>query len=104
MTEKKMPHHDLEAIKLAFSTSKGHFTGVAIRDAASLGCGKAEMVAAIQTIEKGHLFKSMTANHDHKIWQDVYYVPHALGNLYIKFTDNGLLTEFTLLSFKENTK
>jgi motility quorum-sensing regulator / GCU-specific mRNA interferase toxin len=104
MTEKKTPHHDLEAIKLAFSTGKGHFTGVALRDAASLNCGKPEIVAAIQTIESGHLFKSMTSNYDGKVWQDVYYVPHAVGDLYVKFTDNGSLTEFTLLSFKENTK
>ncbi|WP_426435280.1 type II toxin-antitoxin system MqsR family toxin [Bradyrhizobium genosp. P] len=104
MTEKRTPHHDLEAIKQAFSTGRGNFTGVAIRDAASLGCGKAEIVAVIQTIGKGHFYKSMTSNYNARVWQDVYHVPDAtLGDLYVKFTDNGLMTEFTLLSFKENT-
>jgi motility quorum-sensing regulator/GCU-specific mRNA interferase toxin len=101
MTEKRKPHHDLEAIKLAFSTSKGHYTGVATRDGASLGLGTEQIAAAIQTMEKGHFYKSMTSNNNAKIWQDVYHVPHAIGTLYVKFTDNGLLTEFTLLSFKE---
>jgi motility quorum-sensing regulator/GCU-specific mRNA interferase toxin len=101
MTDKWKPHHDLEAIKLAFSTGKGHYTGVATRDAVSLGLGTEEIAATIQTMEKGHFYKSMTSNYDAKVWQDVYHVPHAVGTLYVKFTDNGLLTEFTLLSFKE---
>jgi motility quorum-sensing regulator/GCU-specific mRNA interferase toxin len=101
MTEKRKPHHDLEAIKQAFSTSKGHYTGTATRDAASLGLGAEQIAAAIQTIGKTHFYKSMTSNYNAKIWQDVYHVPHAVGTLYVKFTDNGLLTEFTLLSFKE---
>jgi motility quorum-sensing regulator / GCU-specific mRNA interferase toxin len=101
MTEKRKPHHDLETIKLAFSSGKGHYTGTAAKDAASLGLGSEEIAATIQTVEKGHFYKSMTSNHDAKIWQDVYHVPHAVGTLYVKFTDNGLRTEFTLLSFKE---
>jgi motility quorum-sensing regulator/GCU-specific mRNA interferase toxin len=101
MADKRKPHHDLEAIKLAFSIGKGQFTGVATRDAASLGCGTGEIVAVIQTMEKSHFYKSMTSNYDAKIWLDVYHVPHTVGTLYVKFTDNGLLTEFTLLSFKE---
>ena len=52
-------------------------------------------------MDKGQFYKSMTSNYDPKIWQDVYHVPHAAGTLYVKFTDNGSVTEFTLLSFKE---
>jgi motility quorum-sensing regulator/GCU-specific mRNA interferase toxin len=37
---------------------------------------------------------------DHRIWQDVYHVPSAVGVLYIKFTTD-VLTDFLLLSFKE---
>lgn len=101
MIEKKTAHHDLETIKSAFSKGNGRFTGTATRDALSLGYGVEDMTAIIQTMEKGHLYKSMTSNYDAKIWQDVYHVPHAKGVIYVKFTDNGLLTEFTLLSFKE---
>jgi hypothetical protein len=43
----------------------------------------------------------MTSHYDENVWQDVYHVPHVGGTLYVKFTDNASLTEFTLLSFKE---
>jgi motility quorum-sensing regulator/GCU-specific mRNA interferase toxin len=100
MPEKRTPHHDLEKIKSAFSTGSGKTTGSAIRDASALGCGSDERARVIQTITKDHFYKSMTANHDSTIWQDVYHVPHAGKTLYVKFTDNGG-ADFTLLSFKE---
>jgi motility quorum-sensing regulator/GCU-specific mRNA interferase toxin len=37
---------------------------------------------------------------DHRVWQDVYHVPHEGLLLYVKFTA-GVVCEFTLLSFKE---
>lgn len=101
MTEKKTPTHDLEEIKLAFSKGNGVFTWTATQDAAALGYGSEEIVSIIQTMETTQLFKSMTSNYDVKVWQDVYHVPHAGGTLYVKFTDNGTVTDFTLLSFKE---
>jgi motility quorum-sensing regulator / GCU-specific mRNA interferase toxin len=101
MAEKKTPHHDLDAIKVAFSTGKGHFTWTATQDAAALGYDSDEMTAIIQTVVKSHFYKSMTSNYDASIWQDVYHAPHEEGTLYVKFTDNGTVTEFTLLSFKE---
>ena len=100
MTDKWISHHDLEAIKLAFSRGDGLITRIAIHDAAGLGYGSGEITAIIQTIGKVHFYKSMTSNYDTSVWQDVYHVPHAGGTLYVKFTDNGG-TEFTLLSFKE---
>jgi len=56
MTEKKKPHHALEAIKLAFSTGKGLFTRVAIQNAAALGYGSEEIVVIIQTIKAEQFF------------------------------------------------
>ena len=100
MAEKKTPHHDLEKIKQAFSDDSGNTTGSAIQDSSALGYGSADRTRVIKTITKGHFYKSMTAIHDHKIWQDVYHVPDAGKTLYVKFTDNGT-PEFTLLSFKE---
>ena len=100
MVDKRKPHHDLQAIKSAFSSGKGLFTGVATRDAAGLGCGLSEITAVIQAITRSHFYKSMTANYNASVWQDVYHVPHDGMTLYVKFTDNGG-SEFTLLSFKE---
>jgi motility quorum-sensing regulator/GCU-specific mRNA interferase toxin len=42
----------------------------------------------------------MTSFADHRIWQDVYHVPSAVGVLYVKFTADVVM-EFLLLSFKE---
>jgi len=75
-------------------------TGTALRSAAALGFGRAEIVATIQTMQREHFYKSMTAYADHRLWQDVYHVPSEVGVLYIKFTAD-VLTEFLLLSFKE---
>ena len=101
MTEKRKPSHDLKAIKAAFSTIRGlNATGAAIKGAALLGFGRHEMVSTIQTIERKHFYKSMTAYTDHKSWQDVYHVQSKVGLLYVKFTAD-VVTEFLLLSFKE---
>jgi len=100
-TEKRKPTYDLDAIKSAFSTVQGlRATGTAIKGAATLGFGRAEIVATIQTIERRQFFKSMTAYADHTVWQDVYHVPSEQGVLYIKFTADAV-AEFLLLSFKE---
>lgn len=91
----------LDAFKATFSTmEKLAVTGTALRSAASLGFGRAEIVSTIQTMQRGHFFKSMTAYADSRLWQDVYYVPSSAGMLYIKFTADAI-TEFLLLSFKE---
>lgn len=101
MTEKRKPTYDLDAIKSTFSTAKRlNITGSAIRSAAALGFGGAEIVQTIQSIKRLHFQKSMTSHADHRIWQDVYYVPSGIGELYVKFTIDAV-SEFLLLSFKE---
>lgn len=100
-TEKRKPTYDIEAVKAVFSTvEKLNVTGSALRGAASLGFGRNEIVATIQTIERRQFYKSMTAFTDHRVWQDVYHVPSEQGALYVKFTADTV-TEFLLLSFKE---
>ena len=101
MIDKRKPTYDLEAFKKAFhSVEKLAITGTALRSAAALGFGRAEIVATIQTMQRGHFYKSMTASADPRLWQDVYHVPSPCGVLYIKFTAD-VITEFLLLSFKE---
>lgn len=75
-------------------------TGTAVRSAAALGFGRAEIVATIQTMRQTHFYKSMTTHGDHRTWQDVYHVPSAVGTFYVKFTAK-MVAEFLLLSFKE---
>ncbi len=100
MTEKRKPAYDLDAFKAAFgSVERLRVTGTAVRTAATLGFGRAEIVATIQTMQRRQFYKSMTAYADHRVWQDVYHVPSAVGTLYVKFTADAV-GEFLLLSFK----
>lgn len=101
MAEKRKPTYDLEAFKAAFSSvDRLNVTGAAIRTAAALGFGRADIVATIQTMQRRQFYKSMTAYANHRVWQDVYHVPSEHGTLYIKFTAD-VVAEFLLLSFKE---
>jgi motility quorum-sensing regulator/GCU-specific mRNA interferase toxin len=101
MTEKRKPTYDLDAFKAAFnSTGRLAITVTARRTAAALGFSSADIVATIQTMQREHFHKSMTAYANHRLWQDVYHVPSPAGVLYVKFTADAI-TEFLLLSFKE---
>jgi len=102
--DKRKPAYDLSAFKAAFaSVERLRATGTAVRSAAALGFGAAEIVATIQTMERKQFYKSMTSYSDHRIWQDVYHVPSAAGVLYVKFTADAV-TAFLLLSFKEKDR
>jgi len=101
MAEKRKPTYDIETVKAVFSTAdKLNATGSALRGAASLGFGRSEIVATIQTIERRQFYKAMTSFADHRVWQDVYHVPSEAGTLYVKFMADAV-TGFLLLSFKE---
>jgi len=101
MTEKKKPTYDLDAFKATFATvDRLAVTGSALRGAAALGFGREEIVSTIQSMQRGHFHKSMTAYADPRLWQDVYHVPSSVGVLYVKFIADAI-TEFLLLSFKE---
>lgn len=101
MTEKRKPTYDIEAFKASFSSAERlALTGTALRGAAALGFGRTEIVSTIQSMQRGHFYKSMTAYADSRLWQDVYHVPSPVGVLYVKFTAD-VITEFLLLSFKE---
>ena len=101
VTEKRKPTYDLTAFRAAFADKdRLKVTGVALRSAADLGFGRAEIVATIESMQREHFYKSMTSYSDHRVWQDVYHVPSSAGTLYVKFTADAV-TEFLLLSFKE---
>ncbi|MBJ6802602.1 type II toxin-antitoxin system MqsR family toxin [Geomonas propionica] len=101
MTEKRKPTYDLAAFKAAFGTvERLALTGTALRNSASLGFRRIEIVATIQSMQPEHFYKSMTSYADARLWQDVYHVPSPVGLLYVKFTAD-VITEFLLLSFKE---
>jgi motility quorum-sensing regulator/GCU-specific mRNA interferase toxin len=93
--------HDLEAIKAVFSnTNDLNVTSTALQAAFALGYGRQEIVDVIQTIKRGHFYKTMPSERNPDLMQDVYRVPDGDIELYVKFTSD-LVTEFKLLSFKE---
>ena len=94
--EKFNPTYNLEE----FKNSNFEITRTAQKGAENLGFEKADIFKVVATMEKEHFYKSMTSYANHKIWQDVYHVPYGNLVLYIKFTQN-VISEFTLLSFKE---
>ena len=101
MAEKRKPTYDLDAFKATFvRVERLAITGTALRSAATIGCGRIEIVNIIQTMQRGYFYKSMTAYADSRLWQDVYHVPSPVGILYVKFTAD-VISEFLLLSFKE---
>jgi motility quorum-sensing regulator/GCU-specific mRNA interferase toxin len=58
MTEKRKPTYALTAFKVAFAdVDKLNATTVAVRSAAALGFGRAEIVATIQTMERQQFYK-----------------------------------------------
>ncbi len=99
--EKKRPTYDLEAVKAVLgSVETLALTSSALRDAVALGFDRNGIAETIQGMNRRMFYKSMTTFADHRVWQDVYHVP-ALGMvLYVKFQAD-VVTEFTLMSFKE---
>lgn len=60
--EKRKPHHDLAALKMAFSTPDTlRVTRTALHDALGLGFTRVMMVEVMQGIKPGQFYKSMTA-------------------------------------------
>lgn len=99
--DKRRPTYDLEAIKLALgSVDTLAMTSSALRDATSLGFDRSGVVETVAGIERRMFYKSMTTFADHRLWQDVYHVPARGLTLYVKFQAD-IITEFTVMSFKE---
>ena len=102
LAERKQATHDLRRFKEWAAGRSFKITTSAIKSAASLGLGRDEIRAVIATMDGAHCHKSMTSHGNDQEWQDVYYVSSKHGSLYVKFRSDTL-TEFHLLSFKENT-
>ena len=83
-----------------FKSSDFRITKTANKTASELGFNKNKILEVVSTMEPKHFYKSMTSYENHKIWQDVYHIPYEDLILYVKFTQD-VISEFTLLSFKE---
>jgi motility quorum-sensing regulator/GCU-specific mRNA interferase toxin len=99
---KAKPSFDLEAFKrVAGSPKTVEMTRSALLAADALGYDIPAVADLVTTMKRSMFYKSMTSYSDARKWQDVYHVPSRAGlTVYLKFTDN-VITEFTILSFKE---
>lgn len=98
--EKRKAHYSLKAFQAAFvGPADVRITRSAMQDALHLGFSRQGIAAVVQSMLPGHFYKSMTANCDHAMWQDVYHVPFAGIVVYVKFMDDTICG-FSLLSFK----
>jgi len=81
---------------------EGHyaFTATVLNGALALGLSYEQAVVVVLGLKQKDLYKSMTTNGDHKIWQDVYHSTLKTGLMgYIKVTlrENGTV----VIRFKE---
>ncbi|RTL89268.1 MAG: type II toxin-antitoxin system MqsR family toxin [Hyphomicrobiales bacterium] len=99
--EKRRPTYDLDAIKQAIgSVDRLAITTSPLRDASALGFDRGAVVETIHSFDRRMFVTSMTTFADHRLWQDEYHVPMRGLLHYAKFQAD-VLTEFTVVSFKE---
>jgi motility quorum-sensing regulator/GCU-specific mRNA interferase toxin len=84
--EKRTPHYVLSKIKAFFTCKRTRYiTDLAHKGAAAMGyMDDDDIQTVIGRLCSEHFYKSMTAYHDHKIWQDVYKFQDGDKCLYIK--------------------
>jgi motility quorum-sensing regulator/GCU-specific mRNA interferase toxin len=87
--EKRIAHYPLSEIKALVEKGLLRVTKSALRGAATIGFGPQDIRDVIMNLETSNLHKSMTSHQDHRIWQDVYYVPIDDIDLYVKLQISG---------------
>ena len=99
--EKKKSHYSLVEVQhVVEERGVNAFTATALTGAVALGLSGEQAVAVVLGLKPKDLYKSMTTNADHKIWQDVYHAVLKSGlAVYIKVTlrENGTV----VIQFKE---
>ena len=99
MLEKRKAHYDLQAAKQRLAEEGADaFTKTALRGMADMGLSVMEGVEVVLAMTPAMLYKSMTTNADHRVWQDVYHAPCPNGKTaYVKLTlrqDGALVVQF----------
>ena len=73
--EKRKPHYDLAAVKIAVQQrGEDAFTATALMGAQAMGLDSAQAVTLVYTMRRANFYKSMTTHVSSRVWQDVYYV------------------------------
>jgi motility quorum-sensing regulator/GCU-specific mRNA interferase toxin len=72
--EKRKPHYDLAAVKLAVQRrGLDAFTATALVAAQAMGLDSASAIDVVCAMTRSDFCKSMTTHAASKVWQDVYH-------------------------------
>ena len=63
-----------------------------------LGLAFSEMLDVVMALTPADIYKSMTTDADHTVWQDVYRPSTQAGDVYLKLT---VIDDVLIVSFKE---
>jgi motility quorum-sensing regulator/GCU-specific mRNA interferase toxin len=102
--EKLKRHYELKKIKsLLCAEESREITRTSRMGAAALGyMAVEEMLTIIDTLTQKHFYKSMTAQHDTSLWQDVYKILDESENkIYVKLQLSPDKKKRLLFSLKE---
>ncbi|MDR1662547.1 MAG: type II toxin-antitoxin system MqsR family toxin [Azoarcus sp.] len=97
--EKMKAHYPLDAVKERLSRlGADAFTMTALRGALAMDLSIEEAIDVVLGLSSAMLYKSMTTNADHRLWQDVYHAPCPNGKTaYVKLIlqeDGALVIQF----------
>lgn len=100
--EKRKPHYNLGEIQAALGDATTlNRTVTAADGAADLGLSDEGVASVIRSLSRKDFYKSMTAMHNSRLWQDVYLPKVAGKKLYVKFTKDAE-DNYLLISFKDS--
>lgn len=99
--EKNTPHCKLAVVKALIRAGKVQATRSAVSGAALLGLDFLDIVHVTSNLKPSDFYKSMTAYHDHRQWQDVYRPRISVGEVYVKLI---IVDDVLVVSFKESTR
>jgi motility quorum-sensing regulator/GCU-specific mRNA interferase toxin len=98
--EKKVPHHDLSAVKaLAANLGPAAFSKAALDGGRNMGLKTEEMLGVVASLTGSRFYKCMTSYHDDSIWQDVYHA--GTPNYKVAYIKIILKQNAPVIQFKE---
>ena len=97
--EKRKPHYDLAAVKLAVQQRGADaFTATALVGAQAMGLDAASAIDVVCAMTRAEFYKSMTTHAASQAWQDVYHCVTQYGKVaYVKVTlrvDGSIVIQF----------
>jgi len=95
--EKRRPHYDLIQAELHCIEALS-LTVTARHGIKAIGMTLGDVLQVIQQLSMGNFYKSMTAQADSRVWQDVYHSQWKGRRLYVKFQKHE---KYFIVSFKE---